>query len=265
MNNYQQFWKPILFQLDAEQAHYLSASLLNVCEAISPVRSLMKQMFVYSGEKPTEKVVAGIRFPNPVGLAAGFDKNATMVDALPLLGFGFAEIGTVTPRPQKGNPRPRLFRIPEEGAILNRMGFNNDGVQVVANRLAKRKNQSMIIDWFFRLASRFATTCTPSLLKPIRFRMAPSSGMRNNRGLGLPFCGRGVTVPISAKPKPSSGRASTIVAFLSNPAASPTGLGNRIPATTFSVGFSPEYTNICFIRERTGEIASHTFKRDADK
>jgi len=145
MNNYQQFWKPILFQLDAEQAHYLSASLLNVCEAIPPVRSLMKRMFVYSGEKSTEKVVSGIRFPNPVGLAAGFDKNATMVDALPLLGFGFAEIGTVTPRPQKGNPRPRLFRIPEEGAILNRMGFNNDGVQLVAKRLAKRKNQSMII------------------------------------------------------------------------------------------------------------------------
>jgi dihydroorotate dehydrogenase len=145
MNSYQQIWKPLLFQLDAEQAHHVSATLLNLCGAIPPVRSLMKQMFVYTGERPTEKVVAGIRFPNPVGLAAGFDKNATMVDALPLLGFGFAEIGTVTPRPQKGNPRPRLFRIPEEGAILNRMGFNNDGVQMVAKRLAKRKNNSMII------------------------------------------------------------------------------------------------------------------------
>jgi dihydroorotate dehydrogenase len=92
-----------------------------------------------------ETWVAGIRFPNPVGLAAGFDKNALLTDQLPLLGFGFAEIGTVTPRPQKGNPRPRLFRIPEDEAILNRMGFNNDGLEAIARRLEKRRSGSMVI------------------------------------------------------------------------------------------------------------------------
>jgi dihydroorotate dehydrogenase len=89
--------------------------------------------------------IAGIRFSNPVGLAAGFDKNAELLDSLPLLGFGFAEIGTVTPRPQAGNPRPRLFRMSQDEAIINRMGFNNHGMKVVAERLARRKESHLIV------------------------------------------------------------------------------------------------------------------------
>jgi dihydroorotate dehydrogenase len=89
--------------------------------------------------------LAGLHFPNLVGLAAGFDKNAELIDALPLLGFGSAEIGTVTPRPQKGNPRPRLFRIIENEAVLNRMGFNNDGADMVSRRLSSRRPTNMIV------------------------------------------------------------------------------------------------------------------------
>jgi dihydroorotate dehydrogenase len=80
----------------------------------------------------------GLTFPNALGLAAGFDKNAVGIDALAALGFGFVEVGTVTARPQPGNPRPRLFRLPRDRAIVNRMGFNNDGAEVVARRLAVR-------------------------------------------------------------------------------------------------------------------------------
>jgi dihydroorotate dehydrogenase len=85
------------------------------------------------------KTVFGLHFPNPVGLGAGFDKNAAHLDGLEMLGFGFVEIGTVTPKPQAGNPQPRLFRIPDQKALINRMGFNNDGVEVIAKRLKERK------------------------------------------------------------------------------------------------------------------------------
>ena len=81
----------------------------------------------------------GLTFPNPIGLAAGFDKNADYIDALAALGFGFIEVGTVTPKPQTGNPRPRLFRLTEQEAIINRMGFNNKGVEYVAQRLEKTR------------------------------------------------------------------------------------------------------------------------------
>ncbi|MEJ7658393.1 MAG: quinone-dependent dihydroorotate dehydrogenase [Hymenobacter sp.] len=89
--------------------------------------------------------VFGLKFPNPVGLAAGFDKNAVLTDELATLGFGFVEIGTVTPRPQPGNPAPRLFRLPQDAALINRMGFNNDGAAAVAARLAGRQNRQLII------------------------------------------------------------------------------------------------------------------------
>jgi dihydroorotate dehydrogenase len=127
-------FQPLLFQFDAERAHHLTLWLL---QRLAQTPYLLKR---WQRWRPVEPValqmqVAGLRFPNPVGLAAGFDKNAAAVVAFPFLGFGFIEIGTVTPRPQAGNPLPRLFRLPADGAVLNRMGFNNDGAATVARRL----------------------------------------------------------------------------------------------------------------------------------
>ena len=114
--------RPALFALDAETAHHLTLSTLRLLQRAGLVRA--------RGAAPDgcAREVMGIRFPNPVGLAAGLDKNGEYIDALAALGFGFIEIGTVTPRPQPGNPRPRLFRLPRADAIINRMGFNNLGV-----------------------------------------------------------------------------------------------------------------------------------------
>ncbi|MEZ7922507.1 MAG: quinone-dependent dihydroorotate dehydrogenase, partial [Acinetobacter towneri] len=111
--------RPLLFSLAPERAHELTLSLLKSSHKMG----LMRQKTV---AKPV--TCMGIEFPNPVGLAAGLDKNGAYIDALAGLGFGFIEIGTITPRPQVGNPHPRLFRIPQAKAIINRMGFNNDGV-----------------------------------------------------------------------------------------------------------------------------------------
>lgn len=121
--------RSLLFRLDPETAHGVSLSALDTLHrlGLSSVLAAGSQ-----GDDPVE--VMGLRFPNRVGLAAGLDKNADHLDALGALGFGFVEVGTVTPRPQQGNPRPRLFRLPEKGAIINRMGFNNAGVDhLVAN------------------------------------------------------------------------------------------------------------------------------------
>ena len=95
-------------------------------------------------DKRLERTVAGIRFPNPVGLAAGMDKNASLIDYWSSMGFGFVEIGTVTPLPQAGNDSPRLFRLPKDKALINRMGFNNDGKNVVAQRLQNKKSNIII-------------------------------------------------------------------------------------------------------------------------
>ncbi len=117
--------RPLLFSLAPERAHEVSLSLLNKAHKLG-----------ISQQKITAKPVTcmGIEFPNPVGLAAGLDKNGAYIDALAGLGFGFVEIGTITPRPQAGNPKPRIFRLPEAKAIINRMGFNNDGVdQLIEN------------------------------------------------------------------------------------------------------------------------------------
>ncbi|WP_269914718.1 quinone-dependent dihydroorotate dehydrogenase [Acinetobacter sp. HY1485] len=117
--------RPLLFRLAPERAHELTLSWLKTAHSFG----LASQPFIH---KPV--TCMGIEFPNSVGLAAGLDKNGEYIDALASLGFGFIEIGTVTPRPQEGNPQPRLFRIPEAQAIINRMGFNNDGVdQLVEN------------------------------------------------------------------------------------------------------------------------------------
>lgn len=118
-------------------------NMLNRAYSIAPFRGLLRTMFV-SKKSGMERTLWGITFPNPVGLAAGFDKDAKFTDALACLGFGFIEIGTLTPRPQGGNPKPRLFRLPADQALINRMGFNNDGVAAAVERLRKR-NEKVII------------------------------------------------------------------------------------------------------------------------
>ncbi|RCS30952.1 quinone-dependent dihydroorotate dehydrogenase [Rhodanobacter denitrificans] len=121
--------RPLLFRLDAETAHRLTLYALGVAQRSGFAHKLVRP----PGELPTRAF--GITFPNPVGLAAGLDKNAEHLDALDALGFGFIEVGTVTPRPQAGNDRPRLFRLPRHEAIINRMGFNNAGVDALVRNV----------------------------------------------------------------------------------------------------------------------------------
>lgn len=135
--------KAILFKIDPEKVHHIVMKWLNTAYSIAPMRSMLKAMFVYKNPS-LERTLWGITFPNPVGLAAGFDKDAKYTDSLACLGFGFIEIGTVTPRPQPGNPKPRLFRLPPDSALINRMGFNNDGATEAASRLSRRKERIII-------------------------------------------------------------------------------------------------------------------------
>lgn len=124
--------KPVLFRMDAEDAHHATLSLLEELQHVPGALDALAWAF---RAPHTAVTVAGLTFRNPVGLAAGFDKNGTAVAALAALGFGFVEVGTVTPRAQPGNPRPRMFRYPEDGAVVNRLGFNNQGVDAVARNL----------------------------------------------------------------------------------------------------------------------------------
>jgi dihydroorotate dehydrogenase len=130
-NAYERLVRPIFFSLDAETAHHFALGCLRSAPslpfALQALRRFQPPM------KP--RTVFGLTFPNPIGLAAGFDKNGVALPAWAALGFGFVEIGTVTAKPQPGNPRPRIFRYPEQGALINRLGFNNDGAEVVATRL----------------------------------------------------------------------------------------------------------------------------------
>jgi len=130
---YKHLIKPLLFSLDPERAHNLISTLLR----LPLLPRLISQKPVLPSSAGQQNI-GGLNFPNPVGLAAGFDKNALLLRALSDWGFGFVEIGTVTPRPQPGNPPPRLFRLPGDEAIINRMGFNNDGVEAIRQRLLKR-------------------------------------------------------------------------------------------------------------------------------
>ena len=141
---YKSLVKPLLFNLDAERAHHVVFDNLRRAAHVPGTRALLRALYDYQNPG-LERTVFGLRFPNPVGLAAGFDKNAVLTDELATLGFGFVEIGTVTPRPQPGNPVPRLFRLPQDEALVNRMGFNNDGAAVVAARLARRRDRRLII------------------------------------------------------------------------------------------------------------------------
>jgi dihydroorotate dehydrogenase len=134
------FLRSILFLFSPETAHKISMSLLKTLCSIGFLRSIISKSFEVHA---IPNSLFGLRFRNPVGLGAGFDKNAEYLRELDALGFGFVEIGTVTPRPQPGNEKPRVFRLPKDRALINRMGFNNDGVNVVAERLKKwRKSQT---------------------------------------------------------------------------------------------------------------------------
>ncbi len=130
-----------LFQLNPETAHDLTLKILKSSGYIPGFKPMLKSSFFYSN--PVN--VMGLNFPNRVGLAAGLDKNALVADVLSNLGFGFIEIGTVTPKGQPGNPKPRLFRIPKDKALVNRMGFNNLGVGAVVKNLKKYKNRMFIL------------------------------------------------------------------------------------------------------------------------
>lgn len=135
--------KPILFSMSPENAHHFVMNQLKLICRIPGVSSILRALFKVE-DKRLEVEVAGIRFPNRVGLAAGFDKDAIAFKELSNFGFGFIEVGTVTPKPQEGNPKPRLFRLPADEALINRMGFNNSGVEAVKNRLRNRKSKLII-------------------------------------------------------------------------------------------------------------------------
>ena len=134
LNAYTNILRPLLFRLDAEKAHHLALFLL---ETTPPA---LIRTFLSANASSTPRTVFGVTFPNPVGLAAGMDKNALALPAWEALGFGFIEIGTITAHAQPGNPRPRLYRYPEQNALINRMGFNNEGAEAVARRLETLKN-----------------------------------------------------------------------------------------------------------------------------
>lgn len=128
--------RPLLFRVEAETAHHWTLATLKRLHALH----LLREAHV----TPSPRRVMGIDFPNAVGLAAGLDKNGEYIDALAALGFGFIEIGTVTPRPQPGNPRPRLFRVPERQAVINRMGFNNAGVDALIDHVRRARYRGVL-------------------------------------------------------------------------------------------------------------------------
>jgi dihydroorotate dehydrogenase len=131
--------KPFLFNLDAERVHEETSGLLRWAVPLPGASAVLSALSGSGPSRDLSTTVFGLRFPNPVGLAAGFDKDGLLVGLLPALGFGFLEIGSVTLEPQSGNPRPRLFRLPHERAILNRMGFNSAGARQVARFLSDRE------------------------------------------------------------------------------------------------------------------------------
>lgn len=140
---YKSIIRSILFRFDPEKIHHVTFFLIRTLMKLPFVPALTRSMFKV--EKPElEKELFGIRFKNPVGLAAGFDKNALLFDEFANYGFGFVEVGTVTPKPQPGNPKKRIFRLRDDEALINRMGFNNDGADAIAERLRKRKSDIII-------------------------------------------------------------------------------------------------------------------------
>ena len=129
--------RPFIFNLDPEVAHDLAIKSLKL-------NLLPSKMFEVEDEKILNIELLGKNFPNPIGLAAGFDKSAEAYNSLLKLGFGFVEVGTITPLKQFGNPKPRIFRLKEDGALINRLGFNNDGMEKVKNRIISEKKKGIL-------------------------------------------------------------------------------------------------------------------------
>lgn len=140
---YKKIIRPLLFRIQPEAIHHLLINGMKICKYVPFAKSILNSTMSYS-HPSLEREVIGIKFPNPIGMAAGFDKNAEVYDVLGSMGFGFVEIGTVTPQPQPGNPKPRLFRLIQDNAIINRMGFNNRGAVEVAKNLRKRNSRVII-------------------------------------------------------------------------------------------------------------------------
>jgi dihydroorotate dehydrogenase len=136
--------KPLFFKFDPENIHHVVTGGLRRVNQIWGVKYLLKKLYQFE-DKRLEREVMGLKFKNPLGLAAGFDKNGTLIEDFAELGFGFIEIGTVTPLPQPGNEKPRMFRLPQDQGLINRMGFNNQGVDVVAARLKQVDRKGLII------------------------------------------------------------------------------------------------------------------------
>jgi len=136
---YQHFVRPLLFQMDPETAHHFAMRLLRSAPQIPGALALLRSF----APPPQPRTLFGLQFRNPLGLAAGFDKNGVAIPAWEALGFGFVEIGTVTAKPQPGNPRPRIFRYPKQEALINRLGFNNDGADMIAERLRRLRESTL--------------------------------------------------------------------------------------------------------------------------
>ena len=139
---YEKLIRPLAFGIDPERAHEVGIEALRFGLGTEAARSAASARYAVDGFGSIERF--GLRFPNPLGVAAGFDKNGIVVEQLGALGFGFVEVGTVTLEPQKGNEKPRLFRLPDDGALINRLGFNNDGAHAVADRLRKLKRSEVV-------------------------------------------------------------------------------------------------------------------------
>jgi dihydroorotate dehydrogenase len=142
-NLYKSIIRPLFFKFDPEKVHHFTFKLIRFLQSLPGFAALTRKLFVVDDGR-LEREVFGIKFPNPVGLAAGFDKDAKLYNELGNYGFGFVEIGTLTPKAQSGNDLPRLFRLPEDSAVINRMGFNNNGVVAAAARLKAEKPQVII-------------------------------------------------------------------------------------------------------------------------
>src|SRR2546426_2077600 len=132
-NGYERFIRPLLFSLDAETAHHFTIALLRQASSFDLALQTLKAF----QPSPKPRALFGLNFPNPIGLAAGLDKNGVAIPAWAALGFGFIQIGTVTAKPQPGNLKPRIFRLPEQRALINSLGSNNDGADAIAKRLRR--------------------------------------------------------------------------------------------------------------------------------
>lgn len=140
---YHFFIRPLLFLFPPEFIHHVTFKILKVGGYVPGLSFVFQKIFSVRDPK-LERTLFGITFPNPVGLAAGFDKDAVLIDELAAFGFGFIEIGTLTPKPQLGNDKPRLFRLPQDQALINRMGFNNRGVDAAVIKLRNRKSKVIV-------------------------------------------------------------------------------------------------------------------------